>query len=154
MSKNGTFSISKSQQAERLIFKLVNENKYIVIEKRDANVLVIFLSMKGQIINIPKKYKIKDICTGDMYKSHEFDRIPCFVLSNNLNDFQLCVKNIETKKWEAIFWFDKMEMFSVNHSSEIVGINRNEHLELYSRINDSIQKKIIDIETQEQQEKM
>ncbi|CAG8718242.1 5421_t:CDS:1, partial [Dentiscutata heterogama] len=46
-----------------------------------------------------------------------------------------------------------MEMFSVNHSSEIVGINHNEHLELYSRINDSIQKKIIDVEAQELQEK-
>ncbi|CAG8598848.1 6598_t:CDS:2 [Dentiscutata heterogama] len=86
MSKDGTFSISKSQQAGRHIFKLVNMNN-------------------------------------------------------------------ETKECEAIFWFDKMEMFFVNHSSEIVGINRNEHLELYSRINDSIQKKIIDIETQELQKK-
>ncbi|CAG8572982.1 7768_t:CDS:1, partial [Dentiscutata heterogama] len=59
-----------------------------------------------------------------------------------------------TKEWEAIFWFDKMDTFSVNHSSEIVGINRSEHLELYSRINDSIQKTIIDIETQELQDKM
>ncbi|CAG8585034.1 17129_t:CDS:2 [Dentiscutata heterogama] len=108
MSKNGTFSMSKSQQARRHIFKLVNKNK------------------------------IKDIRTEDMYKSHKFDRIPCFILSNNLNDFQLCVKNTETKEWEVIFWFDKMEMFSVNHSSEIVGINRNEHLELYFRINASI----------------
>ncbi|CAG8443462.1 7208_t:CDS:2 [Dentiscutata heterogama] len=126
MFKDGTFSMSKSQRTGRRIFKL------------------------GQIINIPKKYRIKDIHAGDMYKSHEFDRISCFILSNYLNDFQLCIKNQETKEWEAIFWFDKMDTFSVNHSSEIVGINRNKHLELYSRINDSIQKTIIDVETQEQ----
>ncbi|CAG8441410.1 3680_t:CDS:2, partial [Dentiscutata heterogama] len=124
MSKDGTFSMGKSQQAGRRIFKLVNKNK------------------------------IKNICAGDMYKSHEFDGIPCFVLSNNLNNFQLYIKNTETKEWEAIFWFDKIEMFSVNYSSEIVGINCNKHLELYSKINDSIQKMIIDIETQEQQEKI
>ncbi|CAG8686227.1 3470_t:CDS:2, partial [Dentiscutata heterogama] len=77
MSKDRTFSMSKSQQAEHHIFELVNENKYIVIEKKDANV---------------------DKHTEDMYKSHEFDRIPCFILSNNLNDFQLCIKNTETKE--------------------------------------------------------
>jgi len=154
MSKDGTFSMSKTQQTGRRIFELVNENKYIVIEKRDANVLLIFLNKKEQIINIPKKYRVRDVRAQDMYKSHEFDRIPCFILSNNLNDFQLCVKNQETKEWEAIFWFDKMDIFSVNHSSEIVGINRSENLELYSRINDSIQKTIIDVETQELQDKM
>jgi hypothetical protein len=143
MSKDGTFSTTKSAKLGRRIFKILSDNIYIILEKRDANILVIFINSQENIINIPKKYKVRDNRTGELYGSHEFDKIPCFVLSKDLNDFDICEKNKETKEWEAIFWFDKMDIFSVNHSAEVISISRD-NKEFYQRIQDKIQSKFID----------
>ena len=50
MSKDGTFSTTKSAKLGRRVFKILSTSIYIILEKRDANILLLS-SMAYILIN-------------------------------------------------------------------------------------------------------